>query len=71
MTHPTITESRTMGRNNARAMVQAVSHEAACAHFRANSCVDTLHAYGYWDGFLTFLAETQPANTPRKLEELI
>jgi hypothetical protein len=72
MTHPDIKHSRAMGRNNARAMVKAVSHEAACHHFRANSCVDTLHAFGYWDGFLTHLAETMPSPPPaRKLLELI
>ena len=34
-----------------------VSHEAACQFWRANACADTLHAYGYWDGFLTILSE--------------
>ena len=71
MTQPRIAESRAMGRNNARAMVKLTSHEAACQHFRANSCVDTMHAFGYWDGFLSHLADTMPPHTARKLEELI
>lgn len=56
----TVAICRAEGKANARAMVRATSHEAASAHFRANSNTDTPEAYGYWDGFLTALVDTKP-----------
>jgi hypothetical protein len=59
---PAMTEiqtARTKGRIAAHVKLGEVSHEAASTFWRESSCSDTLHAYGYWDGFLAVLAETR------------
>jgi len=57
MTAIDIRLGRVSGKDAAAKMLSEVSHEAACQFWRANACADTLHAYGYWDGFLTILSE--------------
>jgi hypothetical protein len=48
---------RESGKRAAVAMLAKVSWEGSASYWRANACSATLHAYGYWDGFLTVLAE--------------
>jgi hypothetical protein len=57
MTNPEIQIGRESGKRAATAMLAKTSWEGSASYWRATACAETLHAYGYWDGFLTVLVE--------------
>jgi len=52
-----INTARSAGKIAGKAMLKRVQHEAACSYWRDNANAETLHAFGFWDGFLNALVD--------------
>ena len=57
MAQQEIKTARIAGKSAGKAMLKRVQRDAACQYWRDNANAESLHAFGYWDGFLNALIE--------------